>query len=90
MNSNLKRKIERLEQAIGMGGGDPRVYTYPNSLAEGIVMASMDEDKLQQYLQTRRRRPSPEACDRFDKLFEQMRKEDKVKNRTPIGRANTK
>lgn len=91
MNSNLERKIERLEQTVGFSGcDDPRIYTYPNSLVEGIIMASMGEEKLQQYLRTRRRRPSPEVCDQFDELFEQMRKGNKLKNRKRIDYSHTK
>ncbi|MHC4543088.1 MAG: hypothetical protein ACYTDW_07190 [Planctomycetota bacterium] len=68
MNSNLKRKIERLEQAVGLSGyEDSRAYSYPNTLVEAIHMAHMSEDKLQEHLRTRRNRPSSQVCDMFDR-----------------------
>ncbi len=72
MSRNLKRRVERLEQATGVCGcDDPRVYSYPNTLVEAICMAQMEQDKLQKYLRTRRKRPSSEVCDMFDRLLSQ-------------------
>ncbi len=72
MNSNLKRKIERLEQAVGLSeSDDPRVYSYPNTLAEATHMAHMSQDKRQEYLRTRRKRPSSQDCDMFDRVLSQ-------------------
>ncbi|MHC4463245.1 MAG: hypothetical protein ACYS30_17710 [Planctomycetota bacterium] len=75
MNKSLERRIKRLEQAAGLSGcDDPRVYSYPATFAEMVVMASMSEEKLQEHLRTRRRRPSPEVCDKFDELFKEAKK----------------
>jgi len=71
MNSNFERRVERLEQAVGMSeSGDPRAYTYPNDVAEAMTMAQMTDQRLEEYLRKRRNRPSAETCDRFDELFE--------------------
>lgn len=79
MHSNLKRKIERLEQAIGISEGtDPRAYSYPNNLVEAVLMARMTEDQLKEHLMTRCKKPSPELCDRFDELFERVRKNNSI------------
>ena len=74
MNSNLKRKIERLEQAVGLSGyDDSRAYSCPNTLAEALHMAHMSEDKRQEYLRTRRKRPSSQVCDIFDRVLSQRK-----------------
>jgi hypothetical protein len=72
VNGNLERRVERLEQAAGTCGcDDPRVYSYPNTLAEAMTMAQMSDQQLKEYLRKRRNRPSAETCDRFDELFKQ-------------------
>ena len=74
MNSNLKRKIERLEQAVGLSeSDDPRVYSYPNTLAEAVHKAHMSQGKRQEYLRTRRKRPSSQVCDIFDRVLSQRK-----------------
>ena len=73
MSRNLKRRVERLEQAVGVcGSDDPRPYSYPNTLIEAIIMEHMSQDKLQEYLRKRRKRPSSEVCDMFDRLLSQL------------------
>jgi len=72
MNSNLKRKIERLEQAVGLSGSDDsRAYSCPNTLVEAIHMAHMSQDKRQEYLRIRCKRPSSQVCDIFDRVLSQ-------------------
>lgn len=73
MSRNLKRRVERVEQAIGVSEcDDPRTYSYPNTLVEAIIMEHMSQDMLQEYLRTRRKRPSSEVCDMFDRLLSQL------------------
>lgn len=70
MSSSLKRRVERLEQAVGMSeSDDPRAYTYPNDFSEGMIMARMTDQQLKEYLRKRTKRPSSEACDRFDEVL---------------------
>lgn len=72
---NLQRRIERAEQAVGVSGcDDPRAYTYPNDLAEALVMAEMTDQQLKEYLRKCSNRPSAETCDRFDEIFKQAAK----------------
>ncbi len=74
MNSNLKRKIERLERAVDLSGrDDSRTYSYPNTLAEAIHMAHMSQDKLQEYLRIRCKRPSSQVCVIFDRVLSQRK-----------------
>ncbi len=73
MNRNFKRKIERLEQAVGLSkSDDPRAYSYPNTLAEALHMAHMSQDKRQEYLRIRCKRPSSQVCDMFDRVLSQQ------------------
>lgn len=85
MNSNLERRIERLEQAVATGSDDPRAYCYPNGFAELARMASMSEEERQKHLRTRRTKPTPEICDQFDEIFRQRK--SKKNNQTAESRA---
>ena len=73
--NNINRRLGKIEKQLNIdstGCNDPRVYYYPNSLAEGIHMAHMSEDERQEYLRTRHNRPSSQVCDSFDKIFSEL------------------
>ncbi len=73
--NHMKRRVLNIEKQLNIdstGCNDPRVYYYPNTLVEGIIMDSMDQDERQEYLRTRRNRPSSQVCDSFDKIFSEL------------------
>ncbi len=73
--NNLNRRLGNIEKQLNIdstGCNDPRVYYYPNTLAEGIIMDLMGQDERQEYLRTRRKRPSSQVCDSFDKFFSEL------------------
>ena len=86
MNSNLKRRIERLEQAVGTDSDDPRAYCYPNDFAELAIRATKGKEEWQKFLQTRRSKPNPRFWDWIDQKVRQLRK-NKVKKHADIDRA---
>jgi hypothetical protein len=73
--NHMKRRVLNIEKQLNIdstGCNDPRVYYYPNTLVEGIIMDSMDQGERQEYLRTRRNRPSSQVCDSFDKIFSEL------------------
>ena len=82
MNGNLKRRIERLEQAVRASGcDDPRAATYPNSWVELVLRAHMSDEKWQEFLWGRRSKPCPKFWDWIDQQRERSRT-DRVENRS--------
>jgi hypothetical protein len=74
MSDNLKRKIERLEKAVGISeGADPRASHYPNNFAEMMLMAHVGEEKWRQFLRTRQSKPSPLFWDWLDQQTGQQK-----------------
>jgi hypothetical protein len=67
VSDNLKRKIERIEKAVGISeGADPRASYYPNNFAEMVLMVHVGEGKWQQFLRTRHSEPCPKFWDWID------------------------
>ena len=81
MNGNLKRRIEKLEQAVKMSGGDDhRVYSHPNNFAELVMKATMNNEEWQKFLQTRKSKPCPKFWDWVDNMGEELKKNELMKN----------
>jgi len=72
---DIGRRLNKIEKQLNIdsiGCNDPRVYYYPNTLAERVHMDMMRQDERQEYLRTRRNRPSSQVCDSFDRLFSEL------------------
>ena len=72
---DICRRLKNIEKQLNIdstGSSDPRVYYYPNTFTEGIHMGSMGQDERQEYLRTRRNRPSSQVCDSFDRVFSEL------------------
>lgn len=67
MNKSLKRRVERIEQAVGLSGcDDPRAFSYPNNWTELVLMANRTEEEWQDFVWKRRSEPCLKFWDWID------------------------